>query len=91
MKNTKEWFESLDEKYKTKALKNMTRSEDLHSTLAGAISNGFVWKDTPEGHDFWNSVFRELMYGEKFINPKKNVESEPIVEKSNTNEKKIKM
>lgn len=66
MKKTKEWFETLDKKYRDKALKNMTRADDLHSTLAGAISNGFTWDETPEGHDFWNSVFRELMWGKKF-------------------------
>ena len=66
MKKTKEWLETLDKKYRDKALKNMTKADDLHSTLAGAVSNGFVWDDTPEGHDFWNGVFRELMWGKKF-------------------------
>jgi hypothetical protein len=66
MKTTEEWFNELNEAYKDKALKNMTDAKAEHYTLAGAISNGFSWNDTPEGKDYWNGVFREVMYGEKF-------------------------
>jgi hypothetical protein len=66
MKTTEEWFNELNEAYKDKALKNMTDPKAEHYTLAGAVSNGFVWSETPEGKDYWNGVFREVMYGEKF-------------------------
>lgn len=66
MKTTEEWFNELNEDYKGKALKNMIDPKSEHYSLAGAISNGFVWSDTPEGKDYWNGVFREVMYGEKF-------------------------
>jgi hypothetical protein len=66
MKTTQEWFEQLSEVYKDKALKNMIDPKAQHYSLAGAISNGFVWEETPEGKDYWNGVFRELMYGEEF-------------------------
>lgn len=66
MKNTQEWFSLLKEEHKDKALKNMKNPQTDHYSLAGAISNGFVWEDTPEGKDYWNKVYREIMYGEKF-------------------------
>jgi hypothetical protein len=66
MKTTEEWFNQLPEDYRDKALKNMIDPSAQHYTLAGAVSNGFVWDSTPEGKDYWNGVFRELMYGEKF-------------------------
>ena len=66
MKTTEEWLNQLPEDYRDKALKNMIDPKAEHYSLAGAISNGFVWDSTPEGRDYWNGVFRELMYGEKF-------------------------
>ena len=69
MKTTQEWFNELNKDYREKALKNMMDPKTEHFSLAGAISNGFVWDQTPEGKDYWNGVFREVMYGEKF-NPK---------------------
>lgn len=66
MKTTQEWFDQLPEDYRDKAFKNMIDANAQHYTLAGAISNGFVWDSTPEGKDYWNGVFREIMYGEKF-------------------------
>jgi len=85
MKKTEEWFNELNEAYKDKALKNMIDPSAEHFTLAGAISNGFVWSDTPEGKDYWNGVFREVMYGEKFepvltIEPKDSVIESGLVE-----------
>lgn len=66
MKTTEEWFNELKIDYREKALNNMVNPKMEHYSLAGAISNGFVWEKTPEGKDYWNGVFRELMYGEKF-------------------------
>ena len=76
MKTTQEWFDQLPEDYRDKALKNMIDPKAEHYTLAGAISNGFSWGETPEGKDYWNGVFREVMYGEKF---EPNLTIEPIV------------
>jgi hypothetical protein len=85
MKTTEEWFNQLNEAYKEKALENMKDSKAEHYTLAGAISNGFVWSETPEGKDYWNGVFREVMYGEKFelvltIEPKDSIIESDLVE-----------
>ena len=85
MKTTEEWFNELNEVYKDKALKNMADPKAEHYTLAGAISNGFTWSNTPEGKDYWNGVFREVMYGEKFepiltIEPKDSVIESDLVE-----------
>ena len=87
MKTTEEWFNQLNEAYKDKALKNMTDAKAEHYSLAGAISNGFVWLDTPEGKDYWNGVFREVMYGEKF-EPKDSVIESSIIEFKNPSKKK---
>jgi len=88
MKTTEEWFNQLDEAYKEKALKNMLHPTDLHYSLQGAISNGFIWEETPEGKEYWNGVFREVMYGEKFepsliIKPKDSVIESEIIEVEN--------
>lgn len=93
MKTTEEWFNELNEAYKDKALKNMIDSKSEHYSLAGAISNGFVWGDTPEGKDYWNGVFREVMYGEKFeprltIQPKDSVIESGVIEVKDDPKKK---
>lgn len=79
MKTTEEWFNQLHEDYRDRALKNMIDPKAEHFSLAGAISNGFVWDNTPEGKDYWNGVFRELMYGEKF-DPISLIETESLVD-----------
>ena len=81
MKTTEEWFNELKEDYRAKALKNMTNPKAEHYSLAGAISNGFAWQETPEGKDYWNGVFREIMYGEKFLHNLPTKKVEPKVEK----------
>jgi len=63
MKTTKEWFESLDEKYREKALKNMTSPESVHASLLGAISNGFDWVKSVEGTEFWKKAFIQIRDG----------------------------
>ena len=93
MKTTEEWFNQLNEAYKDKALKNMTSPKAEHFSLAGAISNGFNWNDTPEGKDYWNGVFREIMYGEKFepsltIKPKDSVIGSGVIEVKDEPKKK---
>jgi hypothetical protein len=65
MKTTKEWFETLDEEYRDKALKNMTSPNTKHFSLLGAISNGFDWKNSLEGLNYWKKVFREIKTGVK--------------------------
>jgi len=65
MKTTKEWFETLDKQYRDKALKNMTSPNTKHFSLLGAISNGFDWKNSIEGLNYWKKVFREIKTGVK--------------------------
>jgi hypothetical protein len=81
MKTTEEWFNELKEDYRDKALKNMKSPKTEHYSLAGAVSNGFAWQETPEGKDYWNGVFREIMYGEKFLPNLPTKKVEPKVEK----------
>jgi hypothetical protein len=92
MKTTEEWFNSLKEDYRAKALNNMKNPKAEHFSLAGAISNGFDWKETPEGKDYWNSVFREIMYGEKFeqnltIQPTNKIVESDLIEVRDTSQK----
>jgi len=77
MKTTKEWFETLDEKYKDKALKNMTAPLSKHHSLLGAISNGFDWNKSQEGIDYWKQVFREIRFG---ITPVEEEKTPQVIE-----------
>ena len=74
MKTTKEWFETLDEKYREKALKNMTSPTAKHFSLLGAISNGFDWNRSQEGTEYWTKVFREIKTGVPFQDEKPEVD-----------------
>lgn len=63
MKTTEEWYETLNEKYRERALKNMTSPRSKHHSLLGAISNGFDWNKSTEGSEFWIQAFREIRSG----------------------------
>ena len=63
MKTTEEWYETLNEKYRERALKNMTNPKAKHHSLLGAISNGFDWNKSLEGSEFWMQAFREVRSG----------------------------
>ena len=63
METTEEWYETLNEKYRERALKNMTSPKAKHHSLLGAISNGFDWNKSLEGSEFWMQAFREVRSG----------------------------
>ena len=63
MKTTEEWYGTLNEKYRERALKNMTNPKAKHHSLLGAISNGFDWNRSVEGSEFWIQAFREIRSG----------------------------
>lgn len=58
MKTIKEWFNTLEEPYKTQALKN-TKADILSEKaedLSDALLRAFIWIDSPEGHEYWDEL-----------------------------------
>jgi len=73
MKTTKEWFETLDERIREKALKNMTKPDDQHPNIVSALANGFNWNTSPEGIDYWNkALVRHVLETQGNISPNTN-------------------
>lgn len=65
MKTIKEWFEELEEPYRSQALFNHIKEHggetDIVKNLEDALYSGFSWNDSPEGHNYWSeltAVFR---------------------------------
>ena len=59
-KTTEEWLKTLPPTLRDLALKN-ARHENLSSrrpSLARAINHAFMWNNTPEDHNFWDSIYR---------------------------------
>ena len=55
-----DWFKKLPDGYRERALfnyQNFTKFDFNCNDMATAIF-AFAWKETPEGHDFWLSVWR---------------------------------
>lgn len=65
-KTTKEWFEALPDncEWKQKALKNV-KNNSLEISLSEALNSGFVWAETPEGHDYWRIVYNNIVQDEQ--------------------------
>lgn len=68
----REWFEELDEPYRTKALNNHFNPESSQNTdifvsnLNDAIVLGFRASKTPEGIKYWQNVYVEIKLKEKY-------------------------
>lgn len=66
MKTVEEWAQELPEDVREKFLANVVRvhGEDVlkwkFSFLSGAIGDTFYWKESLEGHDFWNDIHEQL-------------------------------
>jgi hypothetical protein len=54
--NVEDWFETLPEPYRARALDQSECLDDECESLVEAISNGLVWTYTDEGVDFWKQV-----------------------------------
>ena len=62
MKTNKDWFKLLPKEIRKKAefnCKTLNSLDKKSGTLASALSSSFLWKNTPEGHDFWQKVSRK--------------------------------
>ena len=71
MKTVRQWFELTGEPLKTKLLHNKERRKPRNqnspaASLYDAISFGFTWSGTPEGHEYWGNVI-DLIYSLKGV------------------------
>lgn len=59
MKTIKQHLETLKEPYKTRAINNTSNNnlklKRISTSLA--IYDAFTWSNTPEGSDYWRSLF----------------------------------
>jgi len=55
-KTAQEWFATLEEGYRERALANSDERGTLHPSFEEALLSNFVWDDTPEGFCFWDKM-----------------------------------
>lgn len=56
-KTIAQWLQELPEPYRTKALNNSRGRTNRHEevdSLSTALMCAFFWKESPEGHDYWD-------------------------------------
>lgn len=57
-----EWYKDLPEPYRSQAIENYDpgfyRTQTDH--LASAIQDGFEWRRSIQGHDYWSLVFMKI-------------------------------
>lgn len=58
MNTIKHWLNTLPDPYKEQALKNTSKSrlDKTTSSLSVALTQAFIWSETPEGINYWNDV-----------------------------------
>lgn len=62
-KKISEWLKELPMPYKELALNNYTNGKMrnvLANSMSSALSFAFDWRQSPEGHEYWNDVFMRL-------------------------------
>jgi len=65
-KSANEYFETLPDWYREKALNNAETygtGHVIYEDLEDALISAFWWEDTPEGHYFWQDLY-ELIENE---------------------------
>jgi hypothetical protein len=71
-KTLRKWFEMFPEPYRTQAIENTielegkARLEYTDKNAVEAINGGFVWKQSPQGHDYW-SEFAFKIYRNEIV------------------------
>jgi len=55
-KTTVEWLMELPKEIREKAFKNQINKGNTES-LKDALIRGFLWADSPEGHQYWSRVY----------------------------------
>jgi len=52
-----EWYQFLPKDIRKKAMHNAKGYLNVECvSLSSAISSGFVWEETRQGHDYWQSI-----------------------------------
>lgn len=70
MKPILEWYEDLPEPYRSQAIENynpeyVNKSHFIfNNPIAQSLFYGFVWADTKQGYQYWNSVTDKAISGE---------------------------
>jgi hypothetical protein len=61
MKTTIEWFNTLQEPYRTQAIVNCkeSKAKEKHSSIEEAIMKGLHWKNTLQGYAYWEEVYND--------------------------------
>jgi len=61
MKTIREWFNDLEEPYKTQALENTGEKslKIIAESMSEALSSAFYWADSYQGHQYWFNVFTQ--------------------------------
>jgi hypothetical protein len=69
MKKVIEWLKELDEPYRSEAIENCKKDTPYTGNkeaefLSDALGDAFVWKETKQGHVYWESLHEKLMQNE---------------------------
>lgn len=62
MKTIKEWFETLEEPYRTEAINN-TEGKKLNSkqfSLIGSLEIAFIWQESLQKQEYWEGLYLSL-------------------------------
>jgi hypothetical protein len=57
MKTIGDWFTKLPAEYCARALLRSDCIDKKVESLRDAVSEGIIWKNTPEGYEFWEGVW----------------------------------
>lgn len=62
LKTVRQWLEELPEPHKPKALDNLNECADFKecACIQGALMHAFIWRESPEGLDYWSDVYKSL-------------------------------
>jgi hypothetical protein len=61
MKTIEEWFNDLEEPYKTQALENSKKTNltCVCKSMRESISCAFLWDESREGREYWFNLFKK--------------------------------
>ena len=62
MKKIVEWYKELPTPQMEMAIKNLDEANEgvLTTSLSSSISEGFIWRDSDEGHSYWAIFVNEI-------------------------------
>lgn len=62
LKTRKEWFETLEDPYKTELIQNSSplKLKQKVVSLEIAVIMAFVWGDSPQKHKYWENFYNSI-------------------------------